>query len=472
MLGDNQTTKAAPGVSLVKLRSYAWSSSARLAATGKKWHNHPPTQPGTEAETLIDSFFWRKLFVRTGLTGLFPSLRNELNGGVDYLRYYSDRTLALPLADLADTGLLPDIATPDSINLALGALRCDSAFGRGIQDRRPTSAWGDLELRSRLADQFHRDHGTEHDPANDVLITHGASGAFAAAIDAFLNPGDAAVLFDPTSPIFSIGLKHRRARIRWVPTWSDNVRLRFAMDGFAKAMRGAKLLVLADPANPTGCVLAPEDLEQIAFWARRHDVLIFQDASFDHWRSEPAKARLASLPHCEGRIVTCGSFAKSHGLVSARVGWLLGDRHLVRPCAAATMLSAPFVPSLSQRVALQALESGMCATTELREELSSRRAYARDRLEEIGFEPWPAAAGFFLWMPALDSEDSRQFAQRVLRETGVLVNPGSPFGPSGDKFIRISFAIDEGRLREGLDRLQRFVTREPAPSLPVAQLIP
>lgn len=421
---------------------------------------------------MTDSFFLRRFLARTGIARYLPSVRQALAGGEECLRFYSDRTLGVPLTALTDNALLPDIATPDSIHLALGAPRCDSPVGRSPVERKVQSPWGDLELRSELAVQFHLDHGPEYEPADEVLITHGASGAFAAAIDAFNNPGDAAVLFDPTSPIFPIGLKHRRARIRWVPTWSDSGTLRFAMDVFAKAMRGAKLLVLADPANPTGCVFAAEDLEQIAFWARKHDVLIFQDASFDRWRSEPAKARLASLPHTEGRILTCGSFAKSHGLVSARVGWLIGYRHLIRPCAAAMMLSAPFVPALCQQVALQAMRSGEAAMTELREEINGRRTYVRDCLEELDLKPWASAGGLFVWVPIPGEQSGHDFAQRLLRETGVLVNPGAPFGPSGEKFLRISFAIDVGRLREGMDRLRRFLTREPAPGLPIAQLIP
>src|SRR5262245_25783991 len=327
-----------------------------------------PVPHGTEAATVIDSFFWRKLLVRTWLARLIPSLRHAMAGGEDYLRFYSDRTLAIPLTQLTDDTLMPGVTTPDSINLALGAPRCEmpTGLGRGVHDQRPGCEWGDMELRSELAAQFQLDHGPEHDPANEVFITHGASGAFAAAIDAFVNPGDRVVLFAPTSPIFRIGLLHRRASIRWVPTWSDGGRVRFAMDAFAKAMRSAKLLVLADPANPTGCVFAPEDLEQIAFWANKHDALIYQDASFDRWRADPARARLASLPYAEGRIVTAGSFAKSHGLTAARVGWLCGYRHLVRPCAAAAMLSAPFVPPLCQQVALQAMRTGEAAMSAAR----------------------------------------------------------------------------------------------------------
>ncbi|HKA06996.1 MAG TPA: pyridoxal phosphate-dependent aminotransferase [Gemmataceae bacterium] len=428
-----------------------------------------PVPHGTEAATVIDSFFWRKLLVRTGLARLIPSVRHAMAGGEDYLRFYSDRTLAIPLTQLTDDTLMPGVTTPDSINLALGAPRCEMpiGLGRGMHDQRPGCEWGDMELRSELAAQFQLDHGPEHDPANEVFITHGASGAFAAAIDAFVNPGDRVVLFAPTSPIFRIGLLHRRASIRWVPTWSDGGRVRFAMDAFAKAMRSAKLLVLADPANPTGCVFAPEDLEQIAFWAKKNDVLIFQDASFDRWRASAATSRLASLPHAEGRVLTCGSFAKSHGLSAVRVGWLVGCRHLVRPCAAAAMLAAPFVPSLCQQIALNAVRTGERAMAAAHVDFTVRLNYVQDRLTEMGLEPWDAAGGFFFWVPVPNGETGRSFAQRLLTRTGVLVNPGSPFGPLGEGFVRISYATDEGRLREGLDRLSGFLAPEVSRKVPM-----
>jgi aspartate/methionine/tyrosine aminotransferase len=409
---------------------------------------------------VADTFFWRKLLVRTGLARYVPSMRHALAGAEGHFHRYSDRTLAVPLAELTDNALLPDVSTPDSINLALGCPPCELPFGtgRGLHDRRLPSAWGDAELRNELAARFRHDHGAEHDPAEEVLVTHGATGAFAAVLDAFITPGDRVALFDPTSPIFPIGLKHRRAKVAWVRTWSDEGRLRFAMDVLARSLRGAKLLVLSDPANPSGCVFAPEDLEQIAFWSKKHDVLIYQDASFDRWRSEPPRTRLASLPHVEGRILTAGSFAKSHGLAAARVGWLVGHRHLLRPCAAAAMLSAPFVPSLCQQVALQALRT----TTKPSEDFNARREFVMNRLRKMGLDPWEAGAGYFVWMPVPEGESGRDFAQRLLAETGVLVNPGAPFGPSGAPFIRISFATDEGRLREGLNRLQRFLATEVA----------
>ncbi len=409
---------------------------------------------------MVESLFWRRVLARSGVGRLLPAVRRALLGGEAHLHRFSDRLLAAPLAELIDPALLPAPGTPDAIDLALGAPRCDLVPTiRGLPARRPASAWGDPELRGELADRLRADHGLACDPADEVLITHGGTGAFAAVLDAFVNPGDRVVLFDPTAPIFPLGLKHRRASVTWVPTRTEAGIVRFDMTAFGKAMRGAKMLVLADPANPTGGVFAAEDLEQVAFWARKADALIYHDVSFDAWRTEPPATRLAALPHAEGRTFFAGGYGKSHVLTAARVGWLAGDRHLVRPCAVAAALAAPFVPPVCQHMALHAERAGSAAQAEMRTEFGRRRRYVRERLEGMGLKPWPSAGGFFFWVPVPGTETGREFAGRLYRDTAVLVNPGHPFGPSGGRCVRISFATDEGRLAVGLSRLAEFVTR-------------
>lgn len=407
---------------------------------------------------MIDSFFWRKLLVRSGVARLLPSVRHALGGSEVVLPRLTDRLLSLPLAALRDSALLPEINTPDSIHLAHGTPRFDLAvrLPRLIHDR-PAEPWGDPELRAELADHFHRQHGVDVNPAQDVLITHGATGAFASIIDAFVNPGDQVVLFDPCSPMFSIGLQHRRACITWVKTTSRDGEVQFDMAQFQRAMRGAKLLILADPCNPTGCVFASEDLEQIAFWAMKYDCIIVQDVSFDRWRATPPASRLANLPHTTGRLLSIGSFAKSHGLSAVRVGWLIGQRRLVQACAMAGLMNAPFVSSLCQQVALDTLQTADEPT--ITANIARRTAF--ERLSAMRLTVWPARGGFFHWVEVPTTESGRDFAQRLLSQTGVLVNPGNVFGPSGTRFVRISHAIADGQVREGFNRLQSFLNGEP-----------
>jgi aspartate/methionine/tyrosine aminotransferase len=312
--------------------------------------------------------------------------------------------------------------------------------------------WGLPELRQALVDQ-------DHFHANDeVLITHGAAGALGAAFDAFLNPGSRAVLLDPTAPLFAPMLRLRRARIRWVPARVENGDTRFDGQSFASAMRGARMLVLADPGNPTGGTFAPEDYEQIAWRAKHHDVVVVVDESYARYREDGDRPRFGDFPGAATRTLTIGSFSKGHSLTAARVGWISGHRHLVRPCFLAQSLSTPFVPALCQQIALAALSAGDEPFEPIRQEMAARRQFAFERLQTMGFTPiWPAA-GFFLWVSTRPlALDGRTFAKRLLEAKDVLVTPGDAFGPSGIDYIRLSLAGDEGRLLEGLSRLAEFV---------------
>jgi aspartate/methionine/tyrosine aminotransferase len=412
---------------------------------------------------MVESFFWRKALLKSGLARFLPSVKTTLNGGEDHLHRYSDRLLATPLARLLDPNLMPTIETPDSFALSKGVPGSvvKAPWPRSSMEEN-RDAWGDLELRRELAMACHLDSGTEYDAEDEVLITHGGSASFASAIDAFINPGDRVVTFDPTTPLFAIGFQHRRAKVVSIPTSIDDEgHLRFEIAKFSKALRGAKMLAMCDPCNPTGGTFSAEDLQQIAYWAFKHDVLIYRDASFDHWRHQRPRTRLATLPYTEGRLLTACSFSKSHGLSTTRVGWLMGNRHLVRPCATMAALNAPFVPMLNQGIALSAMKIGKTSLESERQAMESKFVYTHKRLTSMGLKSKLGQAGFCHWVETPNGESGHDFAQRLLAETGVLVHPGSPFGNSGSQRFRLSVAIEEGRLREALDRLERLLTGKP-----------
>ncbi|MGL6096516.1 MAG: pyridoxal phosphate-dependent aminotransferase [Fimbriiglobus sp.] len=406
-------------------------------------------------------FALKKLLVRTGAARFLPAARRLTDDGVGYLRYYSDRVIAAPVDELLDPATFPESPAPDVMNLNEAAPWFDSpvSAGRVAADRSgKPPARGLPGLREAVADAYRHRDGRAIDPTTDVLVTHGATGAFAAALDAFVNPGDPVVLLDPCSPTFALGAKSRRARVRWVPSATTDGRLTFDPAAMMRALRGAKLLAIADPANPTGGALAADDLERLAWHANRADVLIYLDETFGRFRYDGRPCGLATMPGAERRTLSVGSITGSDGLGSVRVGWLTGPRHLVRACGLTATLSAPFVPTVCQHVALRALQAGDETFGPVLEQFRSRRRYAFDRLKGMGSNPaWPSG-GFFFWVPVSSfGLDGRAFADRLLKEQRVLVGPGCAFGPSGTGFVRVSFAAEDGRMREGLARLAAFV---------------
>jgi aspartate/methionine/tyrosine aminotransferase len=411
--------------------------------------------------------FVTKALIRTGIARWLPSVRQLIEGGGAFLRYYSDRLLSAPHADVLSTAALLETPGPDAIDLSLGSPRFDlapSSTTRMPADRRgwPPPA-GLPELRAAVAEKLLGDHRLAVSSTDEVLITAGGAGAFSSAIDTFVNPGDRVVLFDPCSPLYPLMLRHRRARIRWVASWVEDGRLRFRADHFQRAMRGARMVVVNSPHNPTGSIFAPQDLEQIAFWADRRAALIFSDEVFERYQYEEEPLSIGTLDRARNRTLTAGSVSKGYALASARVGWLAGHRHLLRPCLLSAILQAAVVPTLSQLVALAALRQDVESFQSIWSDFESRRRYAYERLQALGFRPtWPAGA-FFFWLPVWHRDQSgRTFAECLLAEKKVMVTPGDLFGPSGAGYVRLSYAVEDGRLREGLSRLAQFLSGEPS----------
>ncbi len=415
-----------------------------------------------------------KLLIHLDLAKYLPGVQQRLNGGADFLRYYSNRLLLSPLDELPDAATFVERHAPDILDLALGVPAIDAAPYGSMPLSADRSGWppvsGLPELRAAVAAKLLEDNCVAVDPVHEVLISAGALGAIQTVLDAFINAGDPVVLFDPTAPLYPLLARTRGARLRWLATWMEDGRTRFRMDQLARVLSNARLLILTSPANPTGGVVAPEDLEQIVWWANRQDVLILSDEVFERFHHDHEPVSLASMPGARERTLTVGSVSKGHGLASARVGWIAGHRHLVQPCRATAALRTPFVPAVCQQMALAALQNDPAPMDQLRDELAARRRYVFERLRSLELNAaWPAGA-FFFWISVWElGMTGRAFAEALLREHKVRVAPGDLFGPSGVGYIRLSYAIDEGRLQEALNRLGSFVEglrgREPASEL-------
>ncbi len=176
------------------------------------------------------------------------------------------------------------------------------------------------------------------------------------------------------------------------------------------------------------------------------------------------------MPGADRVTLTAGSVSQEFGQPGMRVGWLAGPRHLIRACQLTANLSAPYVSPVCQQAAARLLSEPPPDTAQ---RFASKRQYTLDRLRAMGFEPEAPGGGYFVWVPVAALRlDGRAFAERLLKEERVLVGPGVAFGPSGAGHVRVSFAADDGRLREGLQRMGAFVARLKNPGAPKADTPP
>ena len=399
--------------------------------------------------------FWlKRACVRTGIARYLPVAKRLSGGDTRLVNCVSDRLLAAPLEELLDPATFPQCPCADVVDLSSDLLEREASL-RSCGGASSADALGLPELRDAIVDS------RRGDVPEEVLITHGLRGAYASILDAFVNPGDRVVLFDPCSPLFQLGAKSRRANVRWVSTWNEEGRTRFLIAGLTRAMRGVKLLVFAQPSDPTGGQFSAGDLDEIAWLAQRHDTLVCIEKSLGRYQNDEPSTHLESLPGMARRTLSINT--GYHG-----VGWLCGPKPLIHMAAVCAHLNAPGVSPILQAAAATEVKRARGGLEPASLQLREKRQYGFDRLKGMGLNPtWPAG-GTAMWVSVESTGlDGRSFAEKALREEQVLVGPGCAYGPSGKNFVRVSFATEDGRLREGLSRLGRFVEsfRQPEASV-------
>jgi aspartate aminotransferase len=348
----------------------------------------------------------------------------------------------------------------DSISLALGestewtpSLIVDAAIAALSSGRtRYERITGSPELRTRIAEAFHAE-GIGGLDSDNVVVTHGASGGLAAAILALVNPGDVVVLPEPTYSLYADQVAMAGGRVRWVP---NDVGGRPRLGQLGTAMSGARLLVVCNPSNPTGYVLTAEELTAIVTLAGKHRAsVIFDEAYRDVVFDGISFTSSASLVAGNPDVVCCGTFSKSFAMTGWRVGWVVADRGTADAINLVHRTINGPLSTFVQDAASSALSLPRQHLERVVSDLQVRRDLVCAYLDKIPGVEAATPQGAFYAFPRIDRGLTSEELTSRLATSGVLVRAGSEYGPSGEGHIRISFALDMPRLREGMERIAK-----------------
>ena len=380
---------------------------------------------------------------------LTPSLRSAIGSFVvmDVMRQANLRQAAGEGIIHMEVGQ-PGTPAPRLVREAAAREMARSALGY-------TDALGLPELRERIARHYREAHNLDVS-ADRIVVTTGSSAGFVLAFLALLDPGDGLALPQPGYPCYRqiarvLGLKPvylpARAGNRFMPRPEDVAR--------AFSEGGARALLLASPANPTGAMLAAGELARLVEAAGGWFISdeIYHGLTY----SEPAATALSF----SDRAIVINSFSKYYSMTGWRIGWMAVPESLTRVFERLTQNLYIAAPTISQVAALAAFGAI--------EELEAYKAvYAQNRamlLEELpraGFGKLaPADGAFYLYadVSAL-TDDSESFVQRILKETGVAVTPGIDFDEEeGRHFVRFSYAGRFDDMREAARRLRAWMGR-------------
>ncbi|MCZ4342746.1 aminotransferase class I/II-fold pyridoxal phosphate-dependent enzyme [Sphingomonadaceae bacterium G21617-S1] len=346
-----------------------------------------------------------------------------------------------------------------------GAPAAAIAAARHVLDTDAMGYWESNALKARIAGLYRERHGVEVDPER-IILTCGASPALVLALSCLFEPGDRVAFARPGYVAYRNTIK---------ALYLDPVELtcgpeqRFQITAAALAAldpppRG---VIISSPANPTGTIIAPEEVNAIAAVCRERGIHIVSDEIY-HGLSYGTATR--SLIQDAPDALIINSFSKYFSMAGWRLGWLLVPPDLID--AARARMGNLFLtpPSLAQHAGLVAFDC--------RDELNGHvETYARNRamlleaLPRLGLgRIAPPDGAFYIYADVRHlTDDSMAFCQRLLLDTGVAIAPGIDFDPvDGRHFIRFSFAVSTELVAEALRRITPWLTeriREAAGSM-------
>lgn len=317
-----------------------------------------------------------------------------------------------------------------------------------------TDSLGTPALREAIAQHYRAEYGVAVDPAQ-IVVTTGSSAAFQLAFLAAFEAGDRVALAAPGYSAYrnilsALGLEPVLIEVGENAHYQPNPELLAGYGDLAG-------LIIASPANPTGTMIAPDELRRLAEWCALRGIRLVSDEIY-HGITYEARAQTMRAYDRDAAIVI-NSFSKYYSMTGWRLGWMIVPPDLARSveCLAQNFYVSP--PALSQLAAVAAFHC--------RAELDSHVArYRQNRdtliaaLQQAGLRRFaPAEGAFYLYVDVSAlTGDSVQFCRRMLEEVGIAATPGRDFDPlHGDQWLRLSFAGSATDIAEAAGRLKEWL---------------
>ena len=317
-----------------------------------------------------------------------------------------------------------------------------------------TVALGIPELREKIADLYLRWYNVQVEPER-IIVTPGSSGAFILTFTGLFDVGDTIGVGSPGYPSYRQILKALSLNNSTIKTFNNNKFQPVAADIINNSLDG---LLVASPANPTGSMLNKYDLEKLIDACKMKQTVFISDEIY-HGIEYESKA--VSALEVSDDCIVINSFSKYFSMTGWRLGWIVVPKNHIRQFERLAQNMFICAPHISQIAALGALD----AYDELNLNLKTyeaNRTILIEELPKLGLKNFaPPDGAFYFYIDVSEyTGDSVNFAKSVLDEVHVAITPGIDFDPErGLKTIRLSYACSTSDLKEGLKRLEKFMSK-------------
>ncbi|MGM7722600.1 aminotransferase [Metabacillus sp. Hm71] len=347
----------------------------------------------------------------------------------------------------------PDFVTPWNVREA-----CILSLEQGYTSY--TANAGLIELRSEISDYLKEKTAIHYDPKTELLVTVGASQALDIALRAIVNPGDEVIVIEPSFVSYA-SLVSLAGGVPVSIQTSGEMEFKLQPAELEAAItEKTKAIILCSPNNPTGTVLAKEDLERIAEVIEKHDLLVISDEIYAELTYDDAYTSFASIKGMAERTILVSGFSKGFAMTGWRLGYVAANPEFLSAMLKIHQYSMMCAPTMAQYAAIEAMKNGKEDVLHMKKSYRQRRNLFVGALNDIGLTCHVPGGAFYAFPSIkITNLSSEEFAEALLLEEKVAVVPGSVFGESGEGYIRCSYASSLDQLQEALKRMNRFVKK-------------
>jgi len=354
----------------------------------------------------------------------------------------------------------PDFNTPKNIQQA--AIKAIEAG-----QTRYTAASGIIELKEAVVNKFKKDNNLTY-KTSQIIISTGAKQCLANIFQAILNPGDEVLIGAP----YWVSYPELVQLADGVPTFvetEESNSFKLTVEALEKAVNEkTKAMILNSPNNPTGTAYTKEELEKIAAFAQKHDIIIISDEIYEKLLyGESGHISVASLSEdAYNRTIVINGVSKAYAMTGWRIGYAATSEKITSLMSNIQSHTTSNPCSISQYASVEALNGDQSEVERMKQEFKKRRDFMVDRINSINNLSCVKPEGAFYVMVNISKvlnkevdgkiiKDSLTFSDLLLEKEKVAVIPGIAFGV--DDFIRLSYATSMENIEKGLNRIEGFV---------------
>ncbi len=320
---------------------------------------------------------------------------------------------------------------------------------------------GEDDFCDQVASWFEKRFEVKLDSKNEIMATIGAKDAVSHLPFAFLDPGDSAIVTDPGYPVYDTAIKFSGASLIRTPLLRENSFLPNLDLIDSQDAKKAKFIIVNYPNNPTAAVADKQFFQGLVEFAAKHDLVVIADNAYSEVYFEEADKPISimEIPGAKDHAIEIHSFSKTFNMTGWRIGFVVGGKELIDGFLSLKSNFDSGVFMAVQRTAARALHHP--EAEKFNQERTALFKARRDRiasaLDEAGFEVDLPRASYYFWVPVPENYGSSiDFCADLLEKQGVSVTPGVGYGPSGEKFFRISMTAPDDRIDEALKRLRTY----------------